>query len=58
MEPTEILIPAKAKIRPGVPTTTCGQSFFENAIGRTSTPPKDGGFEGKYLEKRLYSWAI
>jgi hypothetical protein len=55
------LLLAKAKIRPGVPTTICGQFFFNTSssffVGK---PPKNTEtlIVGTYLQKRSYSRLI
>ncbi len=51
----------KAKIRPGVPTTICGQFFFKTSSSfLVGKPPKNTETltPGIYLQKRSYSRLI
>jgi hypothetical protein len=55
------LLLAKAKIRPGVPTTICGQFFFNvSSSFLVGKPPKNTETltDGIYLQKRSYSRLI
>lgn len=56
-----ILLSISARVRPGVPTTMCGQFFFSTSSSFfMAMPPKntDTLTVGMYLEKRSYSLLI